>query len=66
MLAACFQQCLELSEGVLDRIEVWAVGRQEQQLRADGSGRRDGFVRPRAPTYFKRDPAAHEEPPQAR
>jgi hypothetical protein len=30
------EQCLELGEGVLDRIEVWAVGRQVAQLRTCG------------------------------
>jgi len=30
------EQVLELGEDLLDRIEVWTVGRQEQQARASG------------------------------
>ena len=31
------QQGLELGEDHLDRVQVWAVGRQEEQLGADGA-----------------------------
>jgi hypothetical protein len=40
-LRGCSEQGLELGEGVLDRIEVGAVGRQEEQA---GAGRLDGLA----------------------
>lgn len=33
------EQVFQLGEDLLDRIEVWAVGRQEQQVRASGPDR---------------------------
>ena len=43
-LVGLSEQCLELGEGLFDRIEVWTIGRQEEQLCADSAnGAAHGF-----------------------